>query len=37
MTPKGDKRLSITLDSEHAAKLTRLAERTHLQCQLVPS
>ena len=31
MTRKGDKRLVITLDGEHAAKLTQLAERTHLQ------
>ena len=24
-------RLNVTLDSEHAARLTRLAERTHVQ------
>ena len=28
---RGRHRLNVTLDDEHAAKLTRLAERTHTQ------
>jgi hypothetical protein len=30
MAPAGN-RLNVTLDEEYAAKLTRLAERTHIQ------
>jgi predicted transcriptional regulator len=29
--PSSDGRLNVTLDDEHAAKLSRIAERTHLQ------
>lgn len=28
---RGGHRLNVTLDHEHAARLTRLAERTHVQ------
>jgi hypothetical protein len=28
---RGSQRLNVTLDGEHAAKLARLAERTHVQ------
>ena len=31
MTWKSTTRLNVTLDSEHAAKLSMLAERTHVQ------
>lgn len=30
-TPSQEKRLNVTLDGEHAAKLRALAERTHVQ------
>ena len=29
--PRSIRRLNVTLDGEHAAKLARLAERTHVQ------
>jgi hypothetical protein len=31
MASEGEKRVNVTLDGEHAAKLRALAERTHVQ------